>query len=66
MISKYKISWAAVKKPNGAVTRTVPSGPFRVSLGVFEREFTVVKIMLIKYVPYPFIHDKYVQNVNKI
>ena len=28
------------KKPNGAVTRIVPSGPFqRLFLGAFEREF---------------------------
>jgi hypothetical protein len=34
LISNYKISWATVR---WAVTRTVPFGPFRVSLGVFER-----------------------------
>jgi hypothetical protein len=30
LISKYKISWVTVKTPQWAVTRTVPSGPFRV------------------------------------
>jgi hypothetical protein len=41
LISEYKISWANVKKTEWVVTGTVPSGPFRVFPGVFERDFTV-------------------------
>jgi hypothetical protein len=37
-----------VKKTQWAVTRTVPSGPFRVFSGVFEREFTVSHFYFIK------------------
>ncbi len=37
LISEYKISWATVIKPYGAVARTVPSGPFQSIPAVFER-----------------------------
>ncbi len=41
LISKYKILYATVKKTQWAVTRTVPTGPFRSIPGVFERQLTV-------------------------